>query len=251
MDISLNRAALQLELNAFYIQAIEDIRPLFDEKQAFELSAPMLISVSDAYLEAPVRVMFVGKETNKWCGTLLDFFSKDNGMDRVLTRYRGHLARKKWKSLFMQTLGRTSKELAGGKPEAILYTNLIKMDWGKGGQGFARNSKNHSEALSKFSKDLFRFEVNLLNPDVIIFASGAPYDTVIKNIFPSEERSASERLESKALWKFNVGNIVCYRARHPGAIAQLGSPFLKTSTYYTRIIADVKANFADRYLAPV
>lgn len=246
-----SREALQVELNAFYARALEDIRPLFDDKQASELSAPMLVSIFEAYLKAPVRVMFVGKETNKWCGKLSDFFANDNGIDRVLARYRDHLGRGRWKSPFMQTLGRTAKELAGGEPEAILYTNLMKMDWEKGGRGFARNSKKHSDTLSKFSRDLFRFEVDLLKPDVIIFASGAPYDSVIKNIFPCQERSASERVEPKALWRFNVGSIVCYRARHPSAIPKKGSTFAKTSAYYKRIAASVKEDFAHRYAAPV
>lgn len=240
---------LQAELNAFYERALAEIKPLLDKRQTDELSAPLLVSISDAYLNAPVRIMFVGKETNKWCGRLTQFYEEDRGLDRLMRRYRDHLGRRTWKSPFMQTLSRTAKELAGGQEEAILYTNLMKMDWGKGGKRFARNSKRHSVALSKLSRDMFRFEVELLKPDVIIFASGVTYDSVIKGMFPDEERSGSVRIEAKALWRFNLGSTVCYRTRHPSAIARKGGPFAKTGTYYSTIIASVKEQFPHVYAA--
>jgi hypothetical protein len=58
-----------------------------------ELSAPFLLSVSQAYLDAPVRVMFIGKETNGWCGKLGAFYERPDRIDIAKARYENQHAR--------------------------------------------------------------------------------------------------------------------------------------------------------------
>jgi hypothetical protein len=249
------RESLQAQLNAFYACSLAEFRHWFTSEQLKELSAPFLIAVSDAYLEQPLKVMFVGKETNRWWGKLPKYYEKVGALEELLARYREQLGLGKWQSCpFMWTLARVAKELTGGTTETVLYANLMKMDWGKGGVGYSRNSKEHSKALRELSRKMFRFEVDLLKPDVIIFASGAGYDKVIKDYFPAEERSNSHVIEKDALWQFNIGNTLCFRARHPGALA-VKNKFSETSTYYSRIISIVKeasvARHENRLIPPV
>ncbi len=95
---------------------------------------------------------------------------------------------------------------------------------------------------------MLRFEVKLLKPNIIIFACGASYDSVIKATFP--DRTNSAVLVKRALWQFNVGKILCFRAQHPQTIQKKNSTLKPVDTYYTDIFALVKANFAHVYDSP-
>lgn len=238
------RELLQAKLNDFYSTTLASARLLFDDKHLRELSSPLLISISDAYLTAPVRIMFVGKETNGWWRKLKAYYETEDALDSLMKRYQDQMGKTKWPGRFFQMLRRAARELAGSQVDAIAWTNLLRTDW-EHGKGFSRNSKGLSTALTKMSQEMLRFEVELLKPDVIIFACGASYDSVIKATFP--ELSNSDPIVKRALWQFNVGKILCYRAQHPQAIRKMNSGFQPVDAYYADIFARVKVNFAHVY----
>lgn len=238
---------LQAKLNDFYTTTLKNAKPLFDDNHLLELSAPLLISISKAYLAAPVRIMFVGKETNGWWNKLAAYYTAENSLAALMTRYQQQMEKSKWQGRFFQMIRRTAQELTGAQVDAIAWTNLMRMDW-EHGKGFSRNSKEFSEALTKMSQEMLRFEVELLKPDVIIFACGTSYDSVIKATFPT--RTNSNPIIKRALWQFNVGEILCFRSRHPQAIRRKNSAFKPVDIYYADIFTRIKANFAHIYDAP-
>ena len=207
--------SLQEKLDSFYVRTLAEAKPLFDESHLQKLSAPLLISIPEEYLSAPIRVMFVGKETNGWWGKLGAYYKAENALPALMTRYRHQMEKSKWSGRFFHMLKRTAQELAGAQTNAIIWTNLMRMDWEQG-KGFSRNSKDFSAALTKISQEMLRFEVDLLRPDVIIFACGSSYDSVIKATFP--ERANSNPIVKRALWQFNIGGALCFRTLH-GAVA--------------------------------
>lgn len=241
------RDLLQAKLNDFYATTLADARPLFDDKHLRELSAPLLISISEAYLNAPVRIMFVGKETNGWWGKLETYYKNEDALSVLMKRYQQQMGKLKWRGRFFQMLSRAARELAGGQVDAIAWTNLMRADWAHG-KGYSRNSKGYSEALMKMSQDMLRFEVELLKPDVIIFACGAGYDSVIKETFGN--RTHSEAIVKRALWQFKTGEILCFRSQHPQAIRRKNSAFKPVKVYYAEIFSRIKANFVHVYDAP-
>ncbi len=237
-----NREALQARLNAFYVTALADIRPRLDQAHLDRLSAPLLISVSQAYLDAPLRIMFVGKETNGWWGKLQRYYATKDALDALLQRYRKQMHMPHWPGRFFRMLARTARELADGPPEAIAWTNLLRTDWEQG-KGFSRNAKGFSATLAELSATMLRREVELLAPDVIIFACGASYDSVIKSTFP--DRTDSIAIVKRALWQFRIGDALCFRTRHPQAIRREASSFLPVDCYYEDIFARVRTAFPD------
>ena len=239
---------LQKKLNDFYTTTLAAAKPVFDDKHLAELSAPLLISISEAYLTAPVRIMFVGKETNGWWGKLSAYYAAEDALAGLMKRYQQQMAMQKWPGRFFPMLSRTARELAGAPVGAIAWTNLLRTDWDHG-KGFSRNSKQFSDALTKISQEILRFEVELLEPDVIIFACGASYDNVIKTTFPV--RTNSEAIEKRALWQFNLGDILCFRAQHPQAMRRKNSTLKPVGAYYADIFARVKASFPHVYDAPM
>ncbi|WP_269759431.1 hypothetical protein [Variovorax sp. E3] len=239
-----NRELLQAQLNAFYKTALAEARPLFDEGQLARLSAPLLVSISDAYLDSPVRIMFVGKETNGWWGKLRTYYATEDAADKLLACYRRQMAGQRWSGRFFQMVGRTARELAGAQVPAIAWTNLMRTDLEQG-KGFSRNSKAFSEALTQVSRKMLRYEFDLLKPDVVIFACGPGYDSEIKAVFG--DRTESEAIVPRALWHFKVGHTLCFRAQHPQAIHRKGSALKPVGFYYAEIFARVKASFPHVY----
>src|SRR5690606_40602067 len=88
-----NTAELQQRLNAFYATALSEARPCFSEQDLEALSAPFLIKISDEYLNAPLRIMFVGKETNNWKGQLNTFYDLHNPVEVMIERYEKQFSR--------------------------------------------------------------------------------------------------------------------------------------------------------------
>jgi hypothetical protein len=242
------KESLQAKLNDFYRTTLADAKPLFDDKHLQELSAPLLISISESYLCAPVRIMFVGKETNGWWDKLSAYYATEDALAPLLQRYQKQMGKSKWSGRFFQMLSRTARELNSAPADAIAWTNLMRTDWEQG-KGYSRNSKEFSTALTKISQEMLRFEVELLRPDVIIFACGTSYDSVIKETFP--HRTNSEPIVKRALWQFNVGEILCFRAQHPQTIRKKNPVFKPVNAYYAEIFARVKANFPNVYDAPI
>jgi len=241
------RDLLQAKLNEFYTTTMEGARALFDDKHLSDLSSPLLISISDTYLAAPVRIMFIGKETNGWRGKLGTYYTAEDALRKLMECYQKQMEKPKWPGRFFPMLRLAARELAGSQVDAIAWTNLMRMDW-EHGKGFSRNSKEYSEMLTKISQEMLRREVELLKPHVIIFACGASYDRVIKATFPIRTNSAP--IVKRALWQFNVGDILCFRAQHPQASRKKNSTLKPVAAYYTDIFARVKANFAHVYDAP-
>lgn len=237
-----NATELQQRLNAFYANVLTEARPHFSSDDLVALSAPFLISISDEYLNAPVRVMFVGKETNRWKYQLNKFYDLDKPIETMIARYEKQFADEKWGKPFMQMFAHVAKELMENQPRAIVWNNLMKMDWDRG-LSHSRNSINHSKELQKLSCEIFNFELGLLKPHVIIFASGHTYDRAIKCL--DGYTNTEEPIQKKALWRFAIGNTLCYRTRHPGA--RRTGQYWPTPKYYSYIINDIKQRFPNVY----
>ncbi|WP_321904072.1 uracil-DNA glycosylase family protein [Paraburkholderia tropica] len=179
-----------------------------------ELSAPFLLSVSQAYLDAPVRVMFIGKETNGWCGKLGAFYEPPDMIDIARARYEDQHARGTGNSELLRQWQRFADAFARGDRAAVCWNNLMKMDWHRPKRGYSRTSIGHSAHLFDFSVATVKFEIELLKPDLIIFGSGHTYDRALKAVLPERQ---TVKVEPKALWHFRSNGIECFRTFHPGA----------------------------------
>ncbi len=135
---------IQERLNRFYADTLQASK--FDSVQQQELSLPLLLSVPKAFLEAPIRIMFVGKETNGWRGKLAAYYSGSVGIADLLDRYDQQMQQTTARGAFSQMHQRLANALAGGRKEAVLWNNLSKMDWDQG-KSDSRTSLGHSAAL--------------------------------------------------------------------------------------------------------
>ncbi|WP_119155892.1 hypothetical protein [Caldimonas tepidiphila] len=235
---------VQEKLNAFYRQALHELKEAggFTEAQQAKLSSPFLLNISDEYFKAPVRILFVGQETAGWVGKLGSTLQKEEPLIPLLENYARLMRMPRWRSAFLKKYRLVEQKLGGGIRGSIVWSNLQRMDVDRGA-GRSRNSRKYSDHLDAFSDKLFRYEVELLQPDVIIFACGPNYDHLIKRYFP--EYKTDVVIEPRALWRFNIGRIRCYRTWHPRTIRPKGATKIKW--YFQEIIADVRENFSGAY----
>lgn len=207
---------------------------------------PHLLCVSQEYLDARVRVMFVGKETNGWYGRLFSYYDGTCSITDLLGRYWDQMSEAGGHGAFLHSLDRIAHEFTGATRKSIIWANLMKMDWYQGRKD-NRNSVKHSKQLRDFSQAVLRFEVGLLKPDIILFGTGGtrPYDDAIKATFLN--RSNSQVLVRKALWQFDIEDIACdrkiacCRLRHPQARVDVKRAFKPTQVYYDQAFELLKS----------
>lgn len=235
--------AMQAQLSGFYREALSALRHTasFQEEKAAMLSAPFLLNLhaAKAYFTARPRVMFIGQETKGWLCRLPDVLNDPaSRMPPLLARYEKSLLADPGHSHFLRTKLLLERELAGGVPGSVIWNNLFKMDVYRG-KGKSRNARNHSAALTKFSADLFHYELELLQPDVIILGCSATHDAVVKSLFEAPKRKTVRVHVPKELWHFTYGRIDCFRTLHP-AVARFGR-HRTVQQHYRTIIQEIKS----------
>ncbi|MEI6002132.1 hypothetical protein H3V53_34875 [Paraburkholderia bengalensis] len=235
---------VQAVLDSYYAEALAVAKPGFIQHFR-ELSAPFLLSVSQAYLDAPVRVMFIGKETNGWCGKLGDFYERSDRIEIAKARYESQHSRGTGRSELLRQWKRFANAFARGDRAAVCWNNLMKMDWYRPKRGFSRTSIDHSAHLFNFSVAAVQFEIELLKPDLIIFGTGHAYDCALKAVLPTRQ---NVKVEPKALWHFQSNGIECFRTFHPGARDNHAPRPIRE--YYQEVIDTASKAFAVRLSMP-
>ncbi|NVD72340.1 hypothetical protein HUX88_17550 [Duganella sp. BJB1802] len=235
--------AMHAKLSGFYLEALSALRHTagFQEEKAAMLSAPFLLNLTAAraYFAARPRVMYIGQETKGWLCRLPEVLNDPaSRVPALLARYEKSLLAAPGRSHFLKTRLLLERELAGGVPGSVIWNNLFKMDVFRG-KGKSRNARNHSAALTEFSAKLFRYELELLQPDVVILGCSATHDAVVKSLFEAPKRTTVRVHVPKELWHFTYGRIDCFRTLHP-AVARFGRQ-RTVQKHYRTIIQAIKS----------
>ncbi len=185
----------------------------------------------DEYWHSPVKIMLVGRETAGW-----NTLNGKNTMSRVLglipditteqvvqeaiARYRHHLEvtlNLKSRSRFIQYHFRLARELKM-PPQAIVYSNLLAWDYDR--YTPLTRPDNEVQEVITASLKLLAAQIKHLEPDFIIFASGARRtDYIIKQLLTENFNGyeTSSVIPGK-LWEFKTGSVICFRIAHPRAM---------------------------------
>lgn len=181
--------------------------------------------------------MIFGKETNDWEG----FFPHAGGVDHLLRTYgefyndgdcyayAGHFWNgfKRFKLAFEESAKPAGRKVQG------LWNNVIKI-------GRAYDKGKPSAAFLSWQQgwfDVVRFEMNHLQPTIVLFLSGPDYDGEIRKAFPDAEYQALSQRPVRELARVRAAGLPydSVRTYHPNYLFRVGFP-----RYLEEIVASLR-----------
>lgn len=173
------------------------------------VSSPLLMNVFEDYLSSQKKILIVGQETHTWCGVLgshdmnnlLNDYKEfelgqkvylDEDISRVLASPFWNFSRRFFVNANFDENYRTKENRM---KKGFLWTNISKIDVG------GNTPSNDINSLNTDGFKLLRKEVEILNPDVVLFMTGDKYYEEIKehlnlkfvSIFATEDNSTAIR----------------------------------------------------------
>ena len=103
----------------------------------------------------------------------------------------------------------------------ILWANIYAFDY-KGGHINNIEDKEIIKEIETISKKIIVAQIEVLNPDIVIFATGNQGVYARRRYFPNsdlKERTSIEGYPSEDLWSFKLPDYEaqCYRIHHPSS----------------------------------
>lgn len=199
------------------------------EAEYAKLSGLFLPGTSPAYHFAPQKILVVGRETRRW--DVLEGDDKFENLETYICKamavQQDHLARfilkpKDRGESFFNLLRNLADDHG---TQSIAWANLFCFAWNKKSPMHWK----HFEKLLEISEQLLKAQVNILQPDVIIFANGASSARFRQGYFPHKGESSvcselgdfcEQGIPLNQLWRFNLyQRIQCFRIQHPSSIS--------------------------------
>lgn len=209
---------------------------------AARASPPLLLSVSDTWVDAQRRVLVVGQETLGWewypgnyypnlqapIENFADFQKTHNGVEALTAGYRDfEFARKQsenynspfWRAY--RSIRTALGEEVDGPDTAVLWTNLFRMSVDNGS---VYENANAEEALflREASSELLLAEIEALAPTSIIFFTGPNYNTHLYAMLPGVELMGFEQyeMEKTSMLSHPKLPVLSFRTYHPAYLSR-------------------------------
>jgi hypothetical protein len=199
-------------------------------KRPAGLSGLFLTSIFDEYRHAKNKIMIIGSETREWnilkeneeFTNLNDYIEKS--MIKHENFFKKRLNGEDSRGYAFHNFTRAISNKCG--KDGLIYSNLFCFAWNK-------KSPIHCEyfeTIKKHSELLLKAQIEVLKPQVIIFANGMTSVPYRCEFFPIHGENkvctngqdySSEGISNHHLWEFDLyDDIRCYRIHHPSARAK-------------------------------
>lgn len=203
------------ELKSEYQKVLEhsEIETLFSAHS--ELSGVFLPSPSQNYFNSHPRVFVVGQETRGWrnrsCSIKNQYSIDDVGLDASMKLSQEFSSSGEKQSTFLQFYRKLASRIYSDSRDAALWSNQFCVSYKSGSpEGLPTGA---FDIVKKISFGLLRAQIDILEPNVIVFTTGPDRDKYIKECFPEYE--TVDIVEPRRLWHFKVGDVDCIRTSHP------------------------------------
>lgn len=221
-----------------YHEALVELDPSFfdpkhpESKKDLGLSGFFLPSIPEGYSRAKNRIMVVGRETRGWYVLkeeayvdLDDYISKAMKVHKKF--FSDELSASNTKGNAFLNFIRKVAYKSGS--EGLLYSNLLCCSWNK---SFAEKYTGFN-LIKDVSEKILKAQIELLKPDVIIFANGVTTNNYRNEFFPVRGEAkvcynghdfSDQGIPKNQLWGFDLKvGIRCYRIHHPSCYSKEAS----------------------------
>lgn len=180
------------KLAHLYEDYFVNIQPILDE-ELLEFSTPLLLKVSETYENAKLKVMIVGQETYEFYGKYGAFLQNHSSVEYAQDIYTKFVKEESenYHSPFWDYINRLSE----GSGFSWIWNNVFKLETVEylSDEKYLGEKVSLSELNTKkkyrhyrhlidkiklLQKDIFLKELEILKPDVVIFFTGHPYDSL-------------------------------------------------------------------------
>jgi len=195
-------------------------------------SAPILISASEAYANADLRLMVVGQQTNTWWGADgWDASLRESApIDALLRRYAEFELGKAYPGPFWSAAHTLQRQLGSeGTRCGLIWSNLNRVDRALSKKDPNARATAIEEALGRIP--LLEGEIRILQPHVLIFFIGPAYDARLRATFPGVEVAKPTKREP--LQRATHANLAqfTFSTYHPN--------FLQRAKLLRRVLGDI------------
>lgn len=179
---------MNIDLENLYLSKWESLLKESSQIKA-KAACPLLVKVNHAYVEADVKVMIVGQETDGWhrqlnmgdvtVEELMDVYSEYYSQRKQRGKDHGKRAFWNWKNYryFEEKLTSYYRDCSN-KSASFIWNNISKI--GNDGRGMP---SREIRALERNHFNVFLDEFKILKPDVVIFTTGSTRDSFIEHHF--------------------------------------------------------------------
>lgn len=192
---------IQAKLNERYRRFKADSASKVSAELAQRLSSPVLLHVTDAWLNSKHRVIAVGQETVGWnweegsyypwpyqaISTFQDFLSDPQAVEALVFGYQQFEfckhQRNETNSPFWQNYRRLRRSLEEDTEGSVLQVNLFRMSL-DAGSVIDNSTADELKAIQLAQGGLLRDELEIVQPKVVLFFTGPRYDDALNNEFP-------------------------------------------------------------------
>jgi hypothetical protein len=219
------------ELRKLYVPYFEELK-LNSKSVADKFSFPLLMKVFPDYEKVNTRILFIGKETHGWYGTMAD--SIDVTVDSLMNEYEGFEFAKEYQSRnspFWRFIKIFHSTINGDTfPNGFLWTNFSKCDSG------GTTPTQELQDLNRKGFDLLINEIEILKPDTIIFITGWDYEKQFQRVFSG---ISYEILEENFIYRCDHELLPksTYMTMHPNGL-NFRKKFKSTIDLLTALIKD-------------
>jgi hypothetical protein len=212
---------------------IDELTDLARGETAGLLSGLFLPSASDAYLNSKVRIMLVGQEPKGWGTGLLTFASGERTPSSLDTYVRAQMAVHRKAAAkgrpgackflqFRKLLRISMADALMPGPSAVHWSNLLCVSLNK------RSPRKASQldAILSISKKLLDVQLDVLQPDLVVFGTGVGYDPFLRHQIGSYTTLAG--LKPREFWPFEAETpgFLGWRVNHPRRLTKVNRRLL-------------------------
>lgn len=198
-----------------------------------KLANPLLIgdmSVKN-FSGGDLKIMFFGQETNNWYNDIelrTDLLQK--AYDEFYTTDAGYKHGGQFWNGVKQFKELIKKEFSD-KYITFIWNNIIKA--GKQSKG---RPNNKILEIERTYFNIIPSEIDIIDPNIIIFLTGPNYDDILTNVIPKIKKQSLKEFTDRQLLKFNISNdCIAYRTYHPNYLWRNN-----INKYFSSIVMDIK-----------